>query len=140
VQRERRDAATWNDNSRRVIVEVKAGLFLFLMWITFPHPIRDFRLAIEREVTQGRAVSSALDVEECDSGQDCTMGYVGYVFDVPSKGSFYGNTSFRGGLPREYENASAEHPVPIEVEYDATDPSVNRMVGDGDDNLIDYFV
>jgi hypothetical protein len=115
-----RDESTW---------KFKAGLFLFLMWIAFPHPIRDFRLAIEREVTQGRAVSSAVDVEECDSGQDCTMGYVGYVFDVPLKGSFYGNTSFRGGLPAEYKNVSAEHPVPIEVEYIATDPSVNRMVG-----------
>lgn len=102
------------------------------------HPLEDFRLMTGARTIQGEIVGTDVDVEDCDSGTDCTRGFVGYRFQPAGGADWHdGRAIFDGGLPREFQNLKL--PAPIEIEYLPSDPTINRLKDTGSSSLGEWW-
>ncbi len=131
VQTARREALT---SFAWAAALVAGGLwFSFYLW----HPLEDFRLMTGARTIQGEIVGTDVEVEDCDSGADCTRGFVGYRFQPAGADWHGGRASFDGGLPPEFQNVAL--PAPVEIEYLPSDPTVNRLKDAGSTSLGEWL-
>ncbi|ODS57825.1 MAG: hypothetical protein ABS36_05135 [Acidobacteria bacterium SCN 69-37] len=102
------------------------------------NPIHDLRLALGAEVSPGRVTDSWEDTDDGDDGRLNWWSAVAYTFVLPDGREIKSGDSGSGRLRPEF--ADITDPVPVEVEYLASSPTINRLRGSGSQSLGEWLL
>ena len=118
-----------------VALAFSIGFFEYLV----ENPYHEFLLIQNAQTAPGHVTDTW---EEAESGDDggthWTCSYT-YVFQLPDGREVTAYSGHRSGQLRP-EFSYIEEPVPVEVEYFPTDPSINRIKGDGCQTVLEWFL
>jgi len=123
--------------------EVVSGVAMTLvaLWFWFHvngDLLQDLRLLQAAEVAPGQIIDSWEDLEDGEEGQTHWFHAAVYTFRLPDGQELHGAARGTGRLREQFRNLGG--PVPIEVEYDPADPSVNRLKGSGSQSVIEWVL
>ncbi|NOS99416.1 MAG: hypothetical protein HOP29_02180 [Phycisphaerales bacterium] len=94
------------------------------------NPFHELRLIQHSSTAAGQIVEGWEDLVDGDRYGVGWTHWGAYVFQLSDGREFMGRTRYMSGrLPPEF--IDPDNPVPVEVEYDTTDPSINRIKGTG---------
>lgn len=103
------------------------------------NPIHDLRLVLHASTAPGHVIDTWEDVGDGDDGRAHFVHGIVYRFRLPDGREARGYTGTRSGrLSAEW--IDLKEPIPVDVEYDPSDPSINRLKGDGSQNFIDWLL
>ena len=102
------------------------------------NPIHDLRLMLWARTAPGHIVDTWEDVEDGDDGRAHWYHSAAYTFHLPDGREVSATTGSRSGRLRP-EFVDFEQPIPIEVEYDPTNPSISRLKGEGCQSLVEWL-
>jgi hypothetical protein len=101
------------------------------------NPFDDLILILKGEIAQGFVVNGWEDAGEDDRGHAKSSYGVTYKFRLPDGREFSHDVKGSGQLNSDFSDFS--QPIPVEIEYLPSDPSVSRLKGDGSPNLFDWL-
>ena len=102
------------------------------------NPINDLRLALSASVAAGQVTDSWEDAEDTDSGGLSWSHGVAYTFFLPDGFEVKSGEVGSGRLRSEF--VDLKRPVPVEIEYLAGSPAVNRLKGNGSQSLGEWLL
>jgi hypothetical protein len=110
------------------------------VWLWFSiagSPVDDLRLMLYGKTTHGQIVDTWEDAEEGDDGQLHWSSAVVFTFTLPDGREI--KSVSKGSNQLLPELAELKNPIPIEVEYLPSRPSINRLEGDGSQSFVHWL-
>lgn len=101
------------------------------------NPIDDARLMFYGKTIQGQILDTLEDAEDAEGGGTNWYSSISYSFTLPN-GEEIKSVSKGGKLPPEW--VDLKNPVPVDVEYLPSRPSINRLEGEGSRSLFGWLV
>ena len=99
-------------------------------WLSMArNPLDALRLMLYGKAAPGQIVDTWEDADDGDDGRVHWSSAVVYTFTLPSGREVKGVSKGSGQLPPEW--AELKNPIPVEVEYMPSRPSINRLEGEG---------
>ena len=132
-----------NRSSRREALKTTAWGLVWIVgavwfWLGLgTNPLDDLRLMLSAKTTQGQIIDTWEDAGDGDDGRVHWSSAIIYSFKLPSGREVKGVSKGNSRLPPEL--ADLKNPVPVEVEYVPSRPSLNRLQGDGSQSLFHWL-
>ena len=101
------------------------------------NPLDDLRLMLFAKTTHGQIVDTWEAAEDGDDGRLHFSSAVVYTFPLPNGREIKGVSKGSSRLPPEW--ADLKNPVPVEIEYVPSRPSISRLEGEGSQSFAGWL-
>lgn len=103
------------------------------------NPTHSLKLILRGQTAPGQIVDAWEDIDQDEYGRTHCYYQASYTFSLPGGLQHTATTLPRSGrLQAEFVNLP--QPVPVEVEYDPEDPSINRIKGGGSQTIARWLL